>query len=156
MEDLCDVVMVDGGSEQLEKAKLNYSHLTTCKFINEIITPDGKNVNWYNGGEGYTDTINKSVILKFLKDDEIKGKKRTSVSINDLIEQNGEVFDWLYLDTEGIDADLILSLKYFPEIIIFEPDHMSSETIIKLEEWFEMNNYSLFKELDYIAIKNKN
>jgi len=156
MDDICDIVMVDGGLNQLKKAKSNYSHLTNCKFINEIITNDGKNVIWYEGGEGYTDTIDKKVISKFLKEDEIKSYTRTSVSINDIFKQNDENFNWLYLDAEGADADLILSLKYYPDLIIFEPDHINNDKHVELIDWFHINNYKIFKEDDYIAIKNKN
>jgi hypothetical protein len=156
MEDSCDIVMADGGLEQLSKAKINYSHLTNCKFINDVITPNGEDITWYEGGEGFTDTVDKSVILKFLKDDEIKSQVRTSISINELFEKNGKNFDWLYLDTEGIDVDLILSLKYFPDLIFFEPDHTSNSKFIELDAWLKLNNYTLFKELDYVAIKNKN
>jgi len=152
IENACDVVMVDGSSLQLEEAKINYSHLNNCKFINEIVTPDGKDVTWFQGKEGCTDTVDKKIISKFLNEDEIISSFRTTISINNIFEQYGN-FDWLYLDAEGIDSDLILSLNYHPGLIIYEPDHISDKQNIKLMEWFKLNGYKVFEELDCIAIK---
>jgi len=132
----------------------NHQLPLTVEFKNYVNDTLAWSHKLYEGGEGYTDTIDKKVISKFLKEDEIKSY--TSVSINDIFKQNDENFNWLYLDAEGADADLILSLKYYPDLIIFEPDHINNDKHVELIDWFHINNYKIFKEDDYIAIKNKN
>lgn len=153
-EDLCDVVMVDGGKQQLDQAMINYSHLTNVEFINEIITTDGRTVTWMEGGEGFTDTVYKPVISKFLKDDAIQSSTRSSVSINQFINRYDKEFDWIHLDVEGTDGELILALNSRPKMIVFESMHMSNNKYSEVLDWMQDNNYKLFNDgSDCIAIK---
>jgi len=108
---LTDAILVDGTESSIEAAKKNYhndSHYndSQLRFIKEIITPDGKPVEWYTGGEGYTDTIVKSVIAKFLPEDKIIKHELPSKSVKQLM-QDLEIthLDWLHLDVEGLDID---------------------------------------------------
>jgi hypothetical protein len=146
IKDMSDVVIVDGSLPQFEKVKTNYSHLTNVKFINEIVTTDGSDVDWMQGGEGFTDTIYKPVILDFIKDEEITHTARHSIAINDLIKDSGENLDWLHLDVEGIDGDLIMAMKYEPTVIIFETMHIDQNKYAGVLDWFQDRNYKLFND----------
>ena len=151
---LSDVVFVDGSEKQLEVLKENYKDVANSKFINEIVTPDGAEVEWFVGGEGFTDTVDKRVIAEFVKEEDIVQTHRTSVAINDLIEREGADFDWIHLDVEGIDADLIMAMNHKPKVIIFEAMHMDQQQFAGVLDWFQDNNYRLYNDFsNAIAIK---
>jgi len=64
-----------------------------------------------------------------------------------LIEQyNYQDFDWLHTDLEGYDAKLIMSLKYFPKLIIFENSHIKDDyAYILLQEFLTKKGYHLIE-----------
>lgn len=139
-ENLSKVTMIDGSPEQFKKLTQNYALNNNCTMINDIVTVDGGEVTWFQGGEGYTDTVVESLIKDWLGEDKIRATTRNSISFKKLIQDNE--FDWIHLDVEGIDDDLILSLEKKPNMIIFESMNLSSDRIEKLNVWFEQNNYS--------------
>jgi hypothetical protein len=146
-EGLSDAIIIDGSAPQFEEVKKNYAHLDNLKFYNEIVTVAGGEVDWMMGGSGFTDTIYKPVINIFLSDDQISHTTRQSIGINELLEREGcEELDWLHLDVEGIDGDLILALKYRPTVIIFETMHINQQQMSKLLDWFQDNDYNMFND----------
>jgi len=149
-------LLVEGSKHQFMKLFQNYNRLDNCTFINEIVTDDGKDVVWFTGGEGFTDSVEKSTLEIFLNNESIKSEHRKSISINDLIEKfEYQKFDWLHTDVEGFDDKLIMSLKYFPKIIIFENDHVKRmNNYEKLEDFLKNKNYKLIDfGFDTLAIK---
>ena len=78
-----------------------------------------------------------------------------SISINELILQENlqDTLDWLHLDTESIDDEIIMSLDFSkvikPKLIIFETINFSeertgsSERIDKLFDWLKSNGYKV-------------
>ena len=63
-------------------------------------------------------------------------------------------YDWLHLDVEGLDGDLILALEQKPNIIIFEDENLDIVTKDKLKVWFIENSYETIKHTcNTIAIK---
>lgn len=144
---LSDAIIIDGSAPQFEEVKKNYAHLDNLKFYNEIVTVAGGEVDWMMGGSGFTDTIYKPVINIFLSDEEISHTTRQSIGINELLEREGcEELDWLHLDVEGIDGDLILALKYRPKMIIFETMHINKQQMSQLLDWFQDNGYDMFND----------
>lgn len=149
-------LLVEGSKYQFMKLFQNYNKLDNCVFINEIVTDDGKDVVWFTGGEGFTDSVEKSTLEIFLNDESIKSELRKSISINDLIEKfEYQKFDWLHTDVEGYDDKIIMSLKYFPKIIIFENAHVKRmNNYEKLENFLMSKNYKLIDfGFDTLAIK---
>ena len=59
---------------------------------------------------------------------------------------NQDNYDWLHLDVEGIDGDLILCLEQRPNVIIYESMNLSQEMNDKLNEWFTSNQYLTLTE----------
>ena len=96
-------------------------------------------MEWYQGGEGYTDTVVKELIEAWVNDGTIVKTHRPSVSINQLMSE--EQYDWLHLDVEGIDGDLILCLEQRPNVIVYESMNLPQEMNDKLTEWFTTNKY---------------
>lgn len=131
--------LVDGSEIQFSKLVNNYKYYTNVELKNTIVTVDGSDVTWYQGGEGYTDTVKKDLIEEWLEKDQISKIEKRSVSINSLL--NERDYDWIHLDVEGIDADLILSLNQKPNIIIYESMNLSDTEKISLGDFFESNGY---------------
>lgn len=138
-EGLSEALLVDGSETQFKELLHNYRDYTNVEFMNEIITPDGKDVEWFQGGEGYTDSVFKDIPLIFLNDSQITKQFRKSISINDLMKKNK--FDWIHLDVEGLDADLILALETTPNVIIFESMNLKNHHLFDLKTWFRKNDY---------------
>ena len=131
-ENLTDACLVEASQPQFTKLVQNYQKYPNVKLVNQLVTTEGQNIEFFEGGKGYTN----SVVERFIRDwetEEIKSSIRSSCSINDLIFNyisSGEQLDWLHLDVEGYDADLLKALKEpLPPFIIFEnlPSHHKEE-----------------------------
>lgn len=157
LEGLSKATLIDGSTEQFSKLKQNYKDNKNVRFINEIVTVDGSDVIWYQGGEGYTDTVVKELIVGWVGGQPIRESYRKSLSFNELLEK--ENFDWVHLDVEGIDADLILSMTKRPNVIIYESMNLGSEISQKLSDWFSNKNYrtlTCFGNTIAIKLDNEN
>lgn len=136
---LSTATLIDGSDNQYIELKRNYYNNPFVETKNLIVTTDGSDVEWYQGGEGYTDTVVKELIESWLVDKPITKSSRKSVAINQLMLE--QEYDWLHLDVEGIDGDLILCLEQRPNVIIYESMNLPQEMIEKLTEWFSVNEY---------------
>jgi len=151
-ENLTNATLVDGSEKQFQNLKENYFDSLNTEFKNTIVTTDGSDVEWYQGGEGYTDTIIPSVINEWLNPSEITKTYRKSISINELLKEQN--YDWLHLDVEGLDGDLILALESRPNLIIYEDENLDIITKTKLDIWFLANSYETIKHTcNVLAIK---
>ena len=127
----CRVVLVEASDKQFNKLKRNYIKNSLVKPIQNLITPNGGQVEFFEGGEGYTNTVVENVIRHWEKE-EIKSTKKDSIGITDLIinECNGKI-DWLHLDVEGLDAQLIMGIDEskvtLPNFIIFEDYNLNQD-----------------------------
>lgn len=139
---LSKATLIDGSEKQFSKMYENYKKNPKLKFLNEIVTVDGGEVTWYQGGEGYTDTVVADLIKDWLPESKITKIVSNSISFKNLILQND--YDWIHLDVEGIDGELILSLEKLPNVIVYESMNLDKITDKKLTEWFEKNNYKVF------------
>ena len=149
---LTDATLVDGSDKQYVELTQNYKHNSNIETLNTIVTTDGSYVEWYQGGEGYTDTVVPSLINEWLDSSEITKSYRKSISINDLMKDKN--YDWLHLDVEGIDGDLILALENKPNVIIYESMNLDKIMEAKLNLWFVENSYETIEcNGNTIAIK---
>jgi len=139
-KNLSTALLIDGSEKQFEDLSKNYHYYSNVKMINTIVTVDGGEVSWYQGGEGYTDTVKKELIQSWLNDNQITKVTKKSLSINEIMKSQN--FDWVHLDVEGIDADLILSFDQRPNVIIYESMNLSELENTKLSNWFKENQYS--------------
>lgn len=151
-----EALIIEGSENQYNQLIKNYGNLENVTCINEIITTNGEDVIWYSGDKGFTDSILKEVPKIFLEDSDIKEEKRTSYSINRLIEDyNYQDYDWLHTDIEGYDCELIVSLKYLPKLIIFENEHSKNlNTYDICIKFLKENDFFIYDDgMDTIAIK---
>jgi FkbM family methyltransferase len=146
----CKVVLVEASDKQYNKLKDNYKNNSLVKTVQNLITPDGGDVEFFEGGAGYTNTVVENVI-RYWEKEEIKSTKRSSISINDLImnECNGEI-DWLHLDVEGLDAKLIMGIDEtkikLPNFIIFEDFNLSDDKKNEIYTWLHNRGYKTKSE----------
>ena len=140
-ENLSNALLIDGSEKQFSELQKNYKGVPNIKMMNTIVTVNGGTVEWYQGGEGYTDTVVSDLIHDWLEDSQITKVQKESISFVELTNQND--FDWIHLDVEGIDGDLILSLEKLPNVIVYESMNLGKEMETKLNEWFVKNNYNV-------------
>ena len=146
----CSVVLVEASDKQFNKLKHNYRYHSLVKPIQNLITPNGGDVEFFEGGAGYTNTVVENVIRHWEKE-EIKSTKRPSISITDLIinECDGYI-DWLHLDVEGLDAQLIMGIDEtkvsLPNFIIFEDYNLSQDKKDEIYGWLHNKGYTTYSE----------
>jgi FkbM family methyltransferase len=146
----CSVVLVEASDKQFQKLKHNYRNNSLVKPIQNLITPNGGEVEFFEGGAGYTNTVVENVIRHWEKE-EIKSTKRPSISITDLIltECDGSI-DWLHLDVEGLDAQLIMGIDEtkvsLPNFIIFEDYNLSQDKKDEIYGWLHNKEYTTYSE----------
>jgi FkbM family methyltransferase len=151
-----NVILVEGSKKQFNELVSNYSNLNNVKFRNEIITGDGRETEFFEFGLGQANTVDKSHFQKHvLENDDLQIINTKSISINDLITQENlqNNLDWLHLDTEAIDDEIIMGLNFSlikkPKLIVFETINFSVERtgdstrINKLFDWLKSKNYKI-------------
>jgi FkbM family methyltransferase len=146
----CDVVLIEASEKQFQKLKNNYKNNSLVKPIQSLITPNGGEVEFFEGGAGYTNTVVENVIRHW-ETEEIKSTKRDSVSITDLIlTECGGHIDWLHLDVEGLDAQLIMSIDEskitLPNFIIFEDYNLTEDKKNEIYGWLHHRGYHTYSE----------
>jgi hypothetical protein len=140
---LSEVLLVEGSQTQYDRLVQNYSKNSLVKTRKEIVTPDGKDVIFFEGGEGYTNSVVEKVIRKW-ETEEIKSTFSPSISINNLILENFKGgLDWIHLDVEGLDAKLIMAIDNLPNFIIFEDDNLPEDEKDEIYGYLMNRNYSI-------------
>lgn len=148
MEQLSDVILVEGSRPQFDELCKNYRPYPNTQRLFSIITPDGEDVTFFEGGRGYTNSVVERVIRSW-EIEEIHSTKRTTTSLNQLINENyPNGLDWLHLDVEGLDAKLIMSLeeKNIPPFMIFEDNNLLPEERMNVGLWLAKRDFSLYTE----------
>lgn len=139
------MVLVEASNHQFRNLLKNYHNNSMITCVQNLVTPDGKDVTFFEGGAGYTNTVVEKVIRHWETED-IHTTTRSSISITNLIQEylNGEI-DWLHLDVEGLDAKLIMSIDEtkikLPNFIIFEDFNLSSEEKNEIYGYLHIRGY---------------
>lgn len=146
----CKVVLVEASDKQFQKLRHNYKHNSMVETVQNLVTPNGGQVEFFEGGEGYTNSIVETVIRDWEKE-EIKSTIRNSISITDLIIKHFDgKLDWLHLDVEGLDAKLIMGIDEnrieLPNFIIFEDYNLNDIDKNEIYSWLLIRGYSIFSE----------
>lgn len=153
-----ECLIIEGSEKQYDKLKENYLIYTNCTLLNDIVTVDGEEITWYYTKEGYSDSVVSGINEKFNHTSDVYEQNRKSRSINEIIETYGyENFNFLHLDLEGYDTDLIMGLEYFPEIIIFENEHCKVDGKYNIAiDFLKQKGYTIIEEgIDTLATKIK-
>ena len=151
-EKLINGYLVEPSDMQFGYLCNNYINYSNVSLIQKLITKNGGYVDFFEGGEGYTNSVNKEFVLVYNNNDEnlVHKVQKESITINQLIIDCGlkDNINWLHIDVEGIDDELIMSLDdkliKLPDIIIYEDLNLSSERKNELNKWLESKNYKFY------------
>lgn len=148
---MSDMILVEASENQFNRLKENYEGKQGVLLMRELVTTDGKEAEFFEGGRGYTNTVVKRVI-DYWEKEVVTSSKRTSISINDLIlnyfiSKNTKL-DWLHLDVEGLDAKLIMSIEkgLLPNFIIYEDFNLQEDERKELQSYLNSQGYHILTE----------
>lgn len=156
-ENYVECLIIEGSEKQYSELCKNYSQYENCKLLNHIVTTDGGDVEWFKTDMGLSDSMYKNVCEKIETGIEVTKEIKKTRGINQIIEEyNYEDYDFIHLDIEGYDHEIITNLKYLPKIIIFENQHIIDMNLYDdTVDFLTKNNYKLVEEgMDSMAIKN--
>jgi hypothetical protein len=149
-------VLVEASEKQFNELKSNYNQFNNVKFRKEVITSDGRETEFFEFGSGHANTVSKEHYEKHVFTQDLSKIILTkSLGINDLIIQENlqNNLDWIHLDTEAIDDEIIMGLNFSiikkPKLIVFETINFSEERtgdstrIDKLFNWLNSNGYKV-------------
>jgi hypothetical protein len=139
---LSDMILIEGSEHTFNRLKENYEHNRSVKLINTIVTPNGGPIEFFEGGRGYTNTTVERVIRSW-ETEKISSNIKISESINTYLTPN---INWLHLDVEGLDAQLIMTSNYLPNFIIFEDYNLLEEEKIKINDFLIDRKFNLYSE----------
>ena len=141
--------LVEASEPQFTDLLKYYKDKKWINCVKSLITKDGKDIIFYEGGAGFTNTTDENLILKYVDSQYIKKTEKPSKSINNLIielSERGKV-KWLHIDVEGMDGELIYAINddLLPELLLFESLHMENEYYDKLCNYLTNKGYSITK-----------
>ena len=157
------MVLVEASERTYKSLERNYSEDKTVKTINTLVSTKSEKIKFYESTEG-AGLVN-SVYPEFanLFNENIIEVEKDAIGINEIILQNSEDIDWLHIDVEGLDAELIMAIDFSiikPKVIIYENNNGKTEKIPSsvLIDFLKSNNYEVFNsdpQLNNIAILKK-
>jgi hypothetical protein len=141
--------LVEASDIQFKDLVKYYKDKKWINCIQSLITTDGNDIIFYEGGNGFTNSLSKDIIEKHISIEEITTTIKPSKSINDLIIESSErgKVKWLHIDVEGMDGELIYSINddLLPELLLFESLHMKNEYYDNLCNYLTNKGYSITK-----------
>jgi hypothetical protein len=139
--------LIEGSKKLFKDLKSSYGNSKNFTLINELISIDGADYDFYDHGGGWN-TINTNYIEKSnLNLNDFQVEKRKTKEINLLLNEIGN-FDWLRFDLEGIDYELIMSLNLenISKLKMIQYEHLD----LNIEKRTNVENK--FKSLGYKII----
>ena len=158
-----NAVLIEASENTYNKLKENYLEHNNVITLNDLVSVDGEDINFYEA-ENDTRGILSSVIsnhhdkfdLGGWKMGDIKSTLRKSSRLYDMLELYKP--DWIHMDTEGLDVDLLFSVinsPLLPRLISFEYVHADVNKLENIVNILKELNYSLEKDDENIlAVKN--
>ena len=141
--------LVEASDIQFKDLLKYYNDKKWINCVQSLITSDGNDVIFYEGGNGFTNSLSKDIIEKHININEITTTIKPSKSINDLIIESSErgKVKWLHIDVEGLDGELVYAINddLLPELLLFESLHMENEYYDNLCSYLTNKGYSITK-----------
>lgn len=146
IDKLSEIILIEASEKQFNELIKNYSSYENLKFINKLVTKDGGQTVFYEGGKGYTNTVVKRVI-DYWETEPITETIRESIKFSDLITSD---VNWIHTDVEGIDFELIMSLTDEQlsrlDIIIYEYNNSSDEERELINNFLIEKKFQTYRE----------
>jgi hypothetical protein len=158
-----NAVLIEASENSYNRLKENYSDHNNVITLNDLVSVYGEDINFYeaeNDNRGILSSVIPNHHDKFdlggWKMGDIKSTLRKSSRLYDMLELYKP--DWIHMDTEGLDVDLLFSIidsPLLPRLISFEYAHADFNKLEKITGLLKGLNYSLEKDLENIlAVKN--
>jgi hypothetical protein len=146
IDKLSEITLIEASKKQFNELINNYSSYENLKFINQLVTKDGTDTVFYEGGKGYTNTVVKRVI-DYWETEPITETVRESIKFSDLITPD---VNWVHTDVEGIDFELIMSLTdeqlSHLDIIIYEYNNSNDEERELINNFLIEKGFQTYRE----------
>jgi hypothetical protein len=142
---LLEAVLVEPSDKQYSVLESVYKNNQLVKLEKILITPFGGDVDFYEGGDGTTNSINKEHTIKY--DSNVRLVRYNSITLRDILNKHNIGNDkwWLHLDVEELDDKLLLSFDYsniqLPSCLIFEHEDLNEERTNDIHNWLNDKNY---------------
>lgn len=142
---LLEAVLVEPSDKQHSVLKSIYSNMPNVNIEKLLITPTGGEVEFFEGGNGTTNSVNKEHTIKY--DSNPTSVKYDSITLRDLIDKHNIGNDkwWLHLDVEDLDDKLLLSFDHsnikLPSCLIFEHEGLNDERSRDIQNWLNERGY---------------
>lgn len=144
--DKTDITLVEASNKQFTELTATYGQYPNLTLVNELVTTNGENTLFYEGGEGYTNSVLQRVI-EYWETAPITSTIRTSIKFSDLITPDVK---WIHLDVEGIDDRLIMSLDdsvfNHIDLIIYEYNNLEDEEREIINNFLIDKGYTTYRE----------
>lgn len=141
--------LVEASEPQFNDLLKYYKDKSWIKCKKDLITSNGSDVVFYEGGAGFTNSMSKNIIQNYVNESHITSTLKPSKSINNLIKEVSErgKVKWIHIDVEGMDGDLIYAINddLLPELLLFESLHMENEYYDNLCNYLTNKGYSITK-----------
>jgi hypothetical protein len=150
MNGLLQGILIEASNNQFSELEKYYKDVPGAFPHMLLVTPDGGEKSFYELGKGHVNSLKIDHVKNYVGDSnlEIIEKRMKSTSIVDLFLKAGEnkEIKWLHLDTEGVDAELILALDdpriTLPEVIIYESLNLSERVQSNMINWFSERDFN--------------
>lgn len=146
IDKLSEITLIEASEKQFNELIKNYSSYENLKFINQLVTKDGNDTVFYEGGKGYTNTVVKRVI-DYWETEPITETVRESIKFSELITPD---VNWVHTDVEGIDFELIMSLTdeqlSHLDIIIYEYNNSNDEERELINNFLINKGFQTYRE----------
>mgnify|MGYP003634966839 FL=1 len=143
---IAEMVLVEASDKQFTDLTSTYSKYQNLTLVNKLVTVDGKDVTFYEGGAGYTNSVVKKVI-EYWENEPITSTKRQSIKFTSLITPDT---NWIHLDVEGIDDQLLMSLDDATfnhiDLIIYEYNNLSGIEREVIKDFLVSKGYKHYQE----------
>ena len=153
LDTITEAKLVEASDNQFLSLINNYNDKENVELINNLITTDGSDIEFFEGGKGYTNSVKQKVIENW-ESEAISSKISPSISINQILDKK---YDWLHLDIEGYDDEIIraINVDILPNFIIFEHNNLEIEDKLKLEGYLINLGYKINRNdsVSYLATK---
>lgn len=141
-----EMILIEASEKQYNELLNNFGEFENLKFLNKLVTDNGETVTFYEGGAGYSNSVEKRVI-EYWEPEEIKSTVRESIRFSDLIDSS---VNWIHLDVEGIDDKLLYSLSNEQYnnlgLIVFEYNNLSTEKREEINNFIIHKGFTTFRE----------
>jgi hypothetical protein len=146
---LLKATLVEASEIQYKDLLKYYGGKKWINCIKSLITRDGEDAVFYEGGNGFTNSISKDIIENYVNKEHITSSVKQTKSINDLIIESSERgrVRWIHIDVEGLDGELVYAINdnLLPDLLLFESLHMEEEYYNNLSQYLTEKGYSVTK-----------